>query len=544
LALVWATGMDGMKRARISALAAFVAAAAMMPGHAAGYSVDEKSIAQLQADLAAGRVTSVELVEAYQARIRDLDRAGPKLQSVIAINPDALAEARAADKARGANKARGPLFGIPLLVKDNIESKDPMPTTAGSLALIDNVTHRDAPVVARLRAAGAIILGKTNLSEWANIRSTHSISGWSAVGGLTKNPYSLDRNACGSSAGTGTAVAASLAAAGLGTETDGSVTCPSSIDGIVGIKPTVGLVPRTDIVPISASQDTAGPMGRSVADVAALLTVMAGSDPSDPATGDADKHKVDYAAALRTASLKGVRLGVIHIAGSSDPIDNDVLAAAVAALKKQGAIVVELAPVTVPDKVGNAELHVLLTELKAGLNAYLATTPRTVKTRTLADVIAFDRRTPRELSIFDQDLFDQAEATKGLDDPTYVKDHDGNIAFARKTLDKLMADHHLDALITPTTLPSWRIDVVRGERDAGESASLPAIAGYPHLTVPMGYVKGLPVGISFIGPAWSEARLLQYGYVYEQAAHARVAPKFIPSMETTPAMQNAFAPYK
>jgi len=507
-----------------------------LPAQAAGYDVAEKSIADLQADMTAGRVSSQELVRAYEARIARLD---PKLQSVIALNPAAMAEARALDNARGGPGTRGPLYGIPILVKDNIETLDAMPTTAGSLALKDNVTHRDAPVIARLRAAGAVILGKTNLSEWANIRSSQSISGWSAIGGLTRNPYVLDRNACGSSAGSGSAAAASLAAAAVGTETDGSVTCPSSIDGIAGLKPTVGLIPRTHIVPISPTQDTAGPMARNVADLAALLTVMAGPDPSDPATAGAKTQ--DYISAVNSATLKGVRLGVVRFDGGADSSVDPVFAAALAAMKQAGATIVTLPPIKVPDKIGDNELKVLLFELKASLNAYLAATPSTVKTRTLADVIAFNKATPRETALFGQDLFEKAQATTGLHDPGYLKARADNLAYARSTLDKLLAANKLNALITPTSSPSWRIDVVRGDRPAGESASVPAIAGYPHLTVPMGYVGGLPVGLSFIGPAWAEARLLAYGAAFERATKARKPPVLLPSKEGAPEIVRAFA---
>jgi amidase len=486
--------------------------------------------------MTAGRVSAEALVHAYLGRIGRLDRAGPRLQSVIALNPSAIADAHALDMERRKSGARGPLHGIPILIKDNIETRDAMPTTAGSLALKDNVTHRDAPLVARLRAAGAIILGKTNLSEWANIRSTASISGWSAVGGLTRNPYVLDRNACGSSSGSGAATAASLAAAAIGTETDGSVTCPGSINGIVGLKPTVGLVSRTRVVPISVSQDTPGPMARSVADAAALLSVIAGSDRTDLATAQANARRTDYVAALRGASLKGVRLGVFRTGGGADASTEKDFRDAVAAMRAAGATIVELPKLKVPDSVGNDELKVLLTELKTGMNAYLATT--TAKTRTLADVIAFDKATPRETVLFGQELFEQAQAAKGDSAQARARSRD----YARAAIDKVLRDHKLDALITPTTSPSWRIDVARGDNIAGESASLPAIAGYPHLTVPMGYVRGLPVGISFIGAAWSEAKLLGIGNAYEQASYMRRPPKFIPSLETAPDEARSFLP--
>lgn len=522
-------------RAKLWATAAVAVLAAMAPVLA--YDPAEKSIAQLQADMAAGQVTAEALVEAYLSRIARLDAAGPTLQSVIALNPEALAEAKALDRERKAHKLRGPLHGIPVLLKDNIESKDEMPTTAGSLALKDNITHRDAPLVARLRAAGAVILGKTNLSEWANIRSSASISGWSAVGGLTKNPYVLDRNPCGSSAGSGTAASASLAAAAIGTETDGSIVCPSSIAGIVGLKPTVGLVSRTHIVPISVSQDTAGPMTRSVADAAAVLTVIAGSDKQDAATAEADQHKSDYGAALQTASLKGARLGILHVEGmAANASTNEAFAAAISLLKAKGAEVIDLKPVKIPEAIGPDELAVLLSELKSGLNAYLASTK--VKTRNLAEVIAFNQSTPRETVLFGQDLFEKAQATS--DDAK--KERAESRDFARSTLDGLLHANKLDALITVTSSPSFRIDLARGDRDVGESAMLPAVAGYPHLTVPMGLVQGLPVGISFIGPAWSEAKLLAIGYAYEQASKARQAPQWLPSLETQPQAASALAP--
>jgi amidase len=522
---------------RFGLMAAGIAATVLAwPAAAAVYDPAEKTIAQLQADMTAGRVNAEALVRAYLGRIGRLDRAGPRLQSVIALNPSALADARALDAERRSKGPRGPLHGIPILIKDNIETKDAMPTTAGSLALKDNVTRRDAPLVARLRAAGAIILGKTNLSEWANIRSTASISGWSAVGGLTRNPYVLDRNACGSSSGSGSATAASLAAAAIGTETDGSVTCPGSINGIVGLKPTVGLVSRTHVVPISVSQDTPGPMARSVADAAVLLTAMAGSDPADPATAAANAHRTDYVAALRGASLKGLRLGVFRTGGGAGASADRIFAQAVTAMRAAGATVVELPKLTVPDSVGDDELKVLLTELKTGMNAYLATT--TAKTRTLADVIAFDKATPRETVLFGQELFEQAEATKGDSEKARARNRD----YARAAIDKALKDHKLDALITPTTSPSWRVDVVRGDNIAGESSTLPAIAGYPHLTVPMGYVRGLPVGISFIGAAWSDAKLLRIGSAYEQASHVRRPPKFVPSLETAPDGERALSP--
>jgi len=522
----------------------FAMVVAMGSANAAQYDVAEKDIATLQADLTSGRVTSEQLVRAYLERIDKLDRNDPRLQSVIATNPLAIDDARALDEERQTKGTRGPLHGIPILVKDNIETSDPIPTTAGSLALADNVTHRDSPAVAQLRAAGVIILGKTNLSEWANIRSSRSISGWSAIGGLTKNPYVLDRSACGSSSGSGSAVAASLAAAALGTETDGSLVCPGSINGIVALKPTVGLVSRTHVIPISHSQDTTGPMTRSVADAALLLSVMAGSDKNDPATVEADARRADYPAGITTAVLKGKRLGVIVPDPDSVPSETDaVFAQAVVALKAQGAEIVELRNLTPPPPdIGTIELTVLEFELKHDLNAYFASLPPGQKIKTLADTIAFNDATPRETALFGQDIFTKAQSLGDLTDPSYVKARDDLKKFSRDTLDKLFTENHLDALIRSTDDASFRIDIVKGDNDTSNSSFLPATAGYPHLTVPMGFVRGLPVGLSFIGPAWSETRLLALGHAFEQATHARKPPQFLPSLEAEPDTAKAFAP--
>jgi amidase len=427
------------------------------------------------------------------------------------------------DDERRAGRPRGPLHGVPVLVKDNIDTDDGTATTAGSLALADNVTLRDAPVVRRLKAAGAVILGKTNLSEWANIRCTRSISGWSAVGGLVRNPYVLDRGASGSSSGTGAAIAASLAAAGVGTETDGSVICPASVAGLVGLKPTVGLVSRTHVVPISHSQDTPGPMGRGVEDVAILLTAMAGADPADPATAEADAHLCDFAAGLETASLEGKRLGVLSFATGFSPAVDAVFEAAVALIKARGAEVVELTDYKPARELGANERAVLLTELKADLNAYLATTPAAVETRTLADLTAFNRANARETALFGQDFFERAEATLGLGDSVRQAGAEG--------IDALIESHRLDALICPSLGPASRIDFATGDHTAGRSTQLAAVSGYPHLTVPMGQVQGLPVGLSFIGPAWSEARILTFGYAFEQATHLRAPPRYLPTAE-------------
>ncbi len=416
------------------------------PALAAPYDVAEKDIATLQADMAAGRVDAAGLVQAYEARIATID---PQLHSVIALNPDAPAEARALDAERKAGHLRGPLHGIPILVKDNIETLDPIPTTAGSLALANNVTHRDAPAVARLRAAGAIILGKTNLSEWANIRSTHSISGWSAIGGWTHNPYVLDRSTCGSSAGSGAAVAASLAAAALGTETNGSLVCPGAFNGIVSLKPTVGLVSRTHIVPISHTQDTAGPMTRNVADTALLLAAMAGSDPDDAATAEADAHRPDYAA-LAGASLQGKRLGVIMPPADQSPsVTSQALQHAIDIMRGQGVEIVEINDFVRPPGASDEEATVLKFELRHDMAAYLQSIPGEGP-KTLADLIAFDRATPRELVLFDQDYFEMADAKGELNDPAYIQARDDLVTSTRALLDKTFAQYHLDALIRAT----------------------------------------------------------------------------------------------
>jgi amidase len=499
---------------------------------AAAYDPQEKSLAELEADLVAGRTSSVELVELYEERIQRLN---PQLRAVIAVNPDALAAARAADADRAAQKPRGALAGLPILIKDNIESADPMATTAGSLALKDNQTGRDAPLVARLRAAGAIILGKTNLSEWANIRSSSSISGWSATGGQTRNPYALDRNTCGSSSGSGVAAAASLAAAAIGTETDGSITCPSAINGLVGLKPTVGLVSRTHIVPISHTQDTAGPMTRGVRDAALLLGVIAGSDPADPATAPADQHKTDYLAGLQPDALKGVRVGVMRFAADFHRETDREFSKALATIAAAGATLVEIEKFPGEHDLGKLEMSILMTELKADLNAYLATTsPDKVPSRTLADLIAFNRQhAEAEMPLFGQDRFEAAELTKGLDDPDYVAAKaDARRLAGPEGIDAMLQSNNVDVLIAPTVGPAWLIDPVLKDRYvSGGVGRPPAIAGYPHLTVPMGLVDGLPVGLSFVGPAWGEARLLAYGYAFEQAARARVPPTYAPTAQ-------------
>ena len=498
--------------------------------------VGEKSVEQLQAMLASGKITSAQLTQAYIDRIRVLDRAGPKLRSVISLNPQAMEQARKADRNRQLGTAHGPLFGIPVLVKDNIDTAENA-TTAGSRALKDNFTRRDAPLVARLRAAGAIILGKTNLSEWANIRDTDSMSGWSAVGGLVRNPYAVDRSACGSSSGTGAAIAASLAAVGVGTETDGSITCPSSMTGLVGLKPTVGAISRTHVVPISVSQDTAGPMARSVRDAAALFAGMIGTDAADPATAEADARRAPLTPDWSRANLKGVRLGVVRpqmrasLAAQYD--------AQLAVLRGAGAELVEIR-LAAPEGLSRSEFRLFQMEFKSGLAAYLATTPATVKVRTLADVIAFNKASKAELAYFGQDIFETTQKTAGMDEPDYAQTRDDNRRRAAAAIDGALAEGGLAAIVAPSTGPAWLSDPVHGDQSSGASASqLPAVSGYPHLTVPMGLVGGLPVGLSFIGPKWSDARLLELGYAYEQASHARVKPAYRVTVDAGPGIDGA-----
>jgi amidase len=501
---------------------------------AAAYDVSEKSVVQINADLATGVTTSAELVRLYSARIAALN---PKLHAIIAMNPLAAQQAQAADAARQAGKPQGVLAGVPILIKDNIESADPIPTTAGSLALAKNMPGRDAPLVARLRASGAIILGKTNLSEWANIRSTHSISGWSAIGGQARNPYAFDRNTCGSSAGSAAAAAASLAAATVGTETDGSVTCPSAINGLVGLKPTVGAISRTHVVPISHSQDTAGPMARSVTDAALLFGVMAGSDPADPATARADAMGHDFTTGLQPNALQGVRVGVMRFAAGFHVGTDAAFDVALAKLRQAGAVLVEIAksPYDRDGKMGSLEHLVLMTELKADMASYLASTkPAQVPSRTLADLIAFNTGNAElEMPLFGQELFEEAEKTKGLSDPAYLKaEADVHRIAGPEGIDKLLADNHVAVLVAPTLGPAWLIDPVLGDHFAGGGAGSPAaVSGYPHLTVPMGLANGLPVGLSFIGAAWTDRALLRYGFAYEQVAAARQVPRYLPTID-------------
>ena len=512
---------------------AFVSAvpdAMAAPKKPAELDVVEASVAELQEAMTRGRITSKGLVQRYLARIKAIDKAGPRINAVIEVNPEALAIAEALDRERKEKRVRGPLHGIPILLKDNIATADRMQTTAGSLALVGVKPPRDAYLVERLRAAGAVILGKTNLSEWANIRSTRSTSGWSARGGLTRNPYALDRNTSGSSSGSGAAIAASLAAVAVGTETDGSITSPSGINGLVGIKPTLGLVSRAGIIPIAHSQDTAGPMARTVADAAALLTAMAGSDPRDAATGDASMRKADYGKALDAGALKGARIGVVR--GQFTLPRNDLAAAALEralqAMRDRGAILVDIPELPGAGKYAQTEIDVLMYELKADMAAYLAEWAPGAEVKTLADLIAFnERHADREMPYFGQELFLRAEAKGGLDSAEYRDALAANHRLSRaEGIDKALADYQVEALVAPTNQPAWLTDFVKGDASGGGFSQPAAVAGYPHITVPAGFVQGLPVGLSFVGTAWSEPRLIALAYAFEQATKARKAPTF------------------
>ena len=503
------------------------------PSAVPAFDLNEASVSQLQDWMTTGRYTSRRLVELYLDRISQIDSAGPRLRSVIEINPDALAIASALDEERKAKGVRGPLHGIPVLIKDNIDTGDRMLTTAGSLALEGAPAPRDAFVVERLRMAGVVILGKTNLSEWANFRSMKSTSGWSARGGLVKNPYVLDRNACGSSSGTGAAIAASLAAVGVGTETDGSIVCPSAVSALVGIKPTVGLVSRSGIIPISHSQDTAGPMARTVADAAALLTAMTGVDARDPATASAPAAHADYTAALNANALQGARIGVARAQyfGYSPPTDR-LIDDAIAALKARGATIVDPADISTATRFDACEIEVLLYEFKADLNTYLTSRGPGVAVHSLKELIAFnERERGREMPHFGQDLFLKAEEKGPLTERAYLDAQSTCRDLARdRGIDAVMTMHRLDAIVAPTLGPAWPTDLLNGDHFLGASSTPAAVAGYPNVTVPAGYVGELPVGISFIGRAWSEARLIGLAYAYEQATKHRRPPRFLQTM--------------
>jgi len=494
---------------------------------ASSFAYEEGSAVALALAMAEGRATSERIVGDCLLRIDAIDRHGPRLHSVIELNPDAVAIARALDGERKAGRLRGPLHGVPVLIKDNIATGDGMSTSAGSLALEGVRAQRDAHVVKRLRDAGAVILGKNNLSEWANIRSTRSVSGWSARGGLTRNPYALDRSTSGSSSGTAAAVAASFVPLGVGTETDGSIVSPASICGLVGLKPTVGRLSRDGIVPIAPSQDTPGPMTRSVADAALLYAAMAGRDGADAATSAAPGEPVPAAIALPADALRGARLGIARAYFTGFDELDALIDQAIVVMKRAGAEIVDPVDLAAPT-YSDAELRVLLYELKASLPRYLASFAPEAKVKTLADAIAFNRANhDREMAWFGQELFEKAEAYGGLDSKEYLD----SLAECRKGarddgLDRVLKANRLDALIAPTGGPAWLIDPVNGDHSGASFSSPAAVAGYPHLTVPAGFVRGLPVGVSFVGPAWSEARLLALGHAYEKITAHRRPPKF------------------
>ncbi|MBI3652439.1 MAG: amidase [Acidobacteria bacterium] len=492
------------------------------------FELEELTIKELQDGMKAGKYTARSITEKYLARIEELDKR--TVNAVIEINPEALAIAEALDQERKAGKLRGALHGIAVLIKDNIDTADKMKTSAGSLALADSTPPQDSFVAQRLRAAGAVIIGKTNLSEWANIRSSHSTSGWSGRGGLTRNPYALDRNPCGSSSGTGAALSANFAAIGIGTETDGSVVCPSNANSLVGIKPTVGLVSRAGIIPISHSQDTAGPMCRSVADAAILLGALTGQDPSDQATkASRGKALSDYTKFLDPQGLKGARIGVARkFFGINDAVDK-LMNDALDAMKGQGAILVDPAEVPNTGKYDDSELTVLLYELKADLNAYLASLGKRAEVKSLKEIIEFnDRNRAREMPYFGQELFLKAQEKGDLTSKEYVQALAKNHRLSRtEGLDAVMMKHRLDAIVAPTGGTPWVTDLVNGDHFSGGYSTPSAVAGYPHITVPAGYLFGLPVGLSIFGRAWSEATLIKIAYAYEQATRHRQPPQFL-----------------
>jgi amidase len=523
-----------MNRREFAELASLAVAGAVLPRRQQAFTFEETTIAQLQDGMRSGRRSARGITQAYLGRVAALDRQGPALRAVLEINPDALTIAQDLDDERRRGRVRGPLHGIPVIIKDNIDTHDRMQTTAGSLALEGNIALRDAFIVERLRAAGVVILAKANLSEWANFRSTRSSSGWSARGRQCRNPYVLDRTPSGSSSGSAVAVSANLCAAAVGTETDGSIISPSNACGIVGIKPTVGLVSRSGIIPIAHSQDTAGPMCRTVADAAALLTALAGTDPRDPATAAAEgRIAPDYTAFLERDGLRGMRIGVPR-RSTNNPIVEQVLQQAIAVLKAQGAEVIDPAVIETAGQLGTNERDVLQYEFKADLNAYLATMPATVKYRTLADLIAFNEANQdREMPFFGQEIFIASEARGPLTDQAYLDARARCVELTRaKGIDATMDTHRLDALLGPSGGVASLVDLAGGGGGGGGpgSSQFPAVSGYPHITVPAGFHFGLPLGVSFYGRAWSEPVLIKLAYAFEQATMARKAPPFIPTL--------------
>jgi amidase len=499
------------------------------------FELDEITIADLQAGMSAGKYTARSLTEKYIARIKSVDREGPELHAVIELNPDALAIADALDKERKEKGPRGPLHGIPIFIKDNIDTADKMATTAGSLALVGSKPPGDSFVVRQLRQAGVVLLGKTNLSEWANIRSSRSTSGWSGRGGLTKNPYALDRNTSGSSSGSGAAVAANLCAIAVGTETDGSIISPSSIHGIVGIKPTVGLVSRTGIIPISHTQDTAGPMARTVRDAAILLSALAGIDPEDKATlASKGKTFADYTQFLDAKGLQGARIGVVRRYFGFHEMVDALMVKAFDVMKQNGATIVDPADADALGQLDKNESLVLRYELKADMNAYLARLGPNAPVHTLKEIIEFNERNKKtEMPYFQQETFIEAEAKGPLTEKVYIEARENNLRLARaEGIDAIMDKFKLDALVAPSESPAWVTDLVTGDHFLSSSTMAAAIAGYPSITVPAGFVFGLPVGISFFGRAWSESTLIKLAFAFEQVTKHRKPPRFLPTADT------------
>src|SRR3954462_339774 len=535
-ALLGAAAM--VSRDQLSVSAKWLRPLASVRRRAESFQFEETSVAALQGEMEVGRLTAKAITEHYLERIAQLDRTGPTLRSIIETNPDAVSVAEQLDRERAQQKIRGPLHGIPVILKDNIDTGDRMTTTAGSLALQGSIAPQDAGVAARLRAAGAVLLAKANLSEWANIRSTHSTSGWSARGGQCRNPYALDRNPCGSSSGSAVAVSANLGPGAVGTEPDGSIVCPASTTGIVGIKPTVGLLSRAGIIPISHTQDTAGPLCRTVADAAILLGIMAGADPRDAATASAGRHVQDYTKALDPGGLRGKRIGVSRAKffGYSDVTDR-LAEDALAVLRREGAVLVDPADVPHAGEYDDAELDVLLYELKADLKRYLDGLGAGAPVKTLQDVIEFnEKHRDEEMPYFGQELFLQAQKKGRLTSPGYQKALAKCRRLSRELgIDAVMDKHRLDALVAPTGNPAWPTDLVNGDHFTGGSSTPAAVAGYPSVSVPMGFAYGLPVNLSFFGRAWGEPTIIRVAYAYEQATKHRRPPRFLPTIGLTPA---------
>jgi amidase len=519
-----ATGCDRRPQSPVSS------ASNPAPG---SFELDEKTIAELQEAMKSGGLTARSIAEKYLSRIAAIDKQGPRLNSVIELNPEALADADALDTERKTKGARGPLHGIPVLLKDNIDTADRMTTTAGSLALEGSVAQRDAFIVQRLRDAGAVILGKTNLSEWANFRSTRSTSGWSGRGGLTRNPYALDRNPCGSSSGSGVAVSANLCSAAIGTETDGSIVCPATANGIVGIKPTLGLVSRSGIIPIAHSQDTAGPMARTVADAAILLGVIAGVDPRDAVTQESSgKSSADYTRFLDPNGLRGARIGVARkYFGFSNEVDR-LMNEAIEAMKRSGATIIDPVDLAQSKEYEESELEVLLYEFKHDLNKYLSELGPRARFRSLKEIIDFNEKNRgRVMPYFGQELFLRADAKGPLTSQEYLKALEKNRRLSRtQGIDAVIAKDRLDAIVAPTGGPSWTTDLVNGDHFAGGSSTPAAVAGYPAISVPAGFIHGLPVGISFFSRAYSEPALIKLAYAFEQVTKHRRTPGFSPTL--------------